>query len=83
MEVQQEGRVGEYRGPDRRSSGERRIGNGRRLWSRHIDEVALEDEQRAAVRRVGSVRLRQALDNMENTTMSDYDVASLSQWSGW
>ena len=82
MEVQQEGRVGEYRGPDRRSSPERRIGNGRRLWSSG-NEVALEDEQRAAVRRVGSVRLRQALDNMGNTTMSDYDVASLIQWSGW
>ena len=79
MEVQQEDWVGEYRGPDRRSSGERRIGNGRRLWSRRFDEVPVEDDRRAKVRRVGSVRLRQALDNMGNTTMSGYDVASLIQ----
>ena len=53
MEVQQEGRVGERRGPDRRGGGERRIGKGRRIWNRRINEVPVEDDQREAVRRIG------------------------------
>ena len=56
MEVQQEGPVGEHRGPPERSSVERRIGNGRRVCNRRIDEVPVEDEQRAAVRRMGPIR---------------------------
>ena len=61
MEVQQEGRVGEYREPDRRSSEERRIGNGRRIWNRRFIEVPVEEDQREAVRCMGSVR-RGAVD---------------------
>ena len=56
VEDQQEGRVGERRGPDRRGGGDRRIRKGRRIWNRRINEVAVEDDQRETVRRMGSVR---------------------------
>jgi hypothetical protein len=53
--------VGGRRGPDRRSSGERRIGNGRRTWNRRIEVVPVEQDRREVARRVGSSR-RGAVD---------------------
>ena len=55
MEVE-EGGLGEHRGPDRRSNGERRTGIGRRVWNRRFDDTPVENEQRTAERRTGSVR---------------------------
>ena len=54
MEVE-EGGVGEHRGPDRRSSGERRTGIGRRVWDRRLYD-ALFRVRTAYDRRTSSVR---------------------------
>ena len=54
MEVE-EGEVSEHRGPDRRSSGERRIDIERRVWNRRLYD-SLFGERTAYDRRTGSVR---------------------------
>ncbi len=58
MEVE-EGGVGEHRGPDRRSSGERRTGIGRRVWDRRLYD-SLFRQRTAYARRTGSVRRKQS-----------------------
>ncbi len=58
MEVE-EGGVGEHRGPDRRSSGARRTGIGRRVWDRRLYD-SLFRQRTAYARRTGSVRRKQS-----------------------
>ena len=61
MEAQEESRISERRGPEKRSRGERRIGKGLRISIRRLNEVPVEDERRVAVRRMGSVRRQEAV----------------------
>ncbi len=56
MEAQKERRIGQRRGPEKRSRRRRRIRKGRRIWNRRVDAVPVEDDQRVAVRRMGSLR---------------------------
>ncbi len=51
----------ERRNEDRREDEERRIGTGCRIRNRRMDEIAVEDDKRTAVRRDGFSRRGEAM----------------------
>ena len=51
----------ERRNEDRREDEERRIGTGCRIWNRRMDEITVEDDKRATVRRAGISRRGESL----------------------